>query len=306
LAAPPPRVGRKRAKAPLTAPSPNQTRNGILLMLLAILMFTAMDALAKGLVARYPTAQVVWVRFLGQLVIVALILNLRLPVYARTKMPRLHVLRAFFQLGATGFFFLSLNYIGLAEATALTDLNPVLITLGAALFLGERLGPRRIAGVLAAMIGAMVIIRPGLSVFTPAALLPLCCAVSYAAAALLTRKVGTSESAWTAMIWGPAVGTVALTLAAPFYWQPFALDDLPLLAVLAALGTGAQLCMIRSFSITEASVVAPFGYVGILLATLWGIVLYDEWPDALTLLGAAIIVAAGLYVWHRETRVQRR
>lgn len=289
----------------MTPPTPAQTRQGILLMLLAILMFTAMDALAKGLVARYPTAQVVWVRFAGQALLVALILNARLPVYARTAMPRLHVLRAFAQMGATGFFFLSLNYIGLAEATALTDLNPVLITLGAALFLGEKLGPRRIAGVLAAMVGAMIIIRPGLSVFTPAALLPLCCAVCYAAAALLTRKVGATESVWTAMIWGPAVGTVVLTLAAPLYWQPFAPSDLPLFALLVALGTGAQLCLIRSFSVAEASVVAPFGYVGIVLATIWGIVLYDEFPDALSLLGAAVIVAAGLYVWHRETRAKR-
>lgn len=289
----------------MTPPTPAQTRQGILLMLLAILMFTAMDALAKGLVARYPTAQVVWVRFAGQLLLVALILNARFPTLARTAMPRLHVLRAFAQMGATGFFFLSLNYIGLAEATALTDLNPVLITLGAAVFLGEKLGPRRIAGVLAAMVGAMIIIRPGLSVFTPAALLPLCCAVCYAAAALLTRKVGATESVWTAMIWGPAVGTVVLTLAAPLYWQGFAAADLPLFALLVALGTGAQLCLIRSFSITEASVVAPFGYVGIVLATVWGIVLYDEFPDALSLVGASVIVAAGLYVWHRETRAKR-
>ena len=286
-------------------PTPAQTRQGILLMLLAILMFTAMDAVAKGLVARYPTAQVVWVRFAGQLLLVALILNARFPALARTAMPRLHVLRAFAQMGATGFFFLSLNYIGLAEATALTDLNPVLITLGAALFLGEKLGPRRIAGVLVAMLGAMIIIRPGLSVFTPAALLPLCCAVCYAAAALLTRKVGATESVWTAMIWGPAVGTVTLTLAAPLYWTGFAAADLPLFALLVALGTGAQLCLIRSFSITEASVVAPFGYVGIVLATVWGIVLYDEFPDALSMVGASVIVAAGLYVWHRETQVKR-
>lgn len=286
-------------------PTPAQTRQGILLTLLAILMFTAMDAVAKGLIARYPTAQVVWVRFAGQLVLVALILNMRFPALARTAMPRLHVLRAFAQMGATGFFFLSLNYIGLAEATALTDLNPVLITLGAAVFLGEKLGPRRIAGVLVAMLGAMIIIRPGLSVFTPAALLPLCCAVCYAAAALLTRKVGATESVWTAMIWGPAVGTVVLTLAAPFYWQGFEAADLPLFALLVALGTGAQLCLIRSFSVTEASIVAPFGYVGIVFATFWGIVLYDEFPDALSMLGASVIVAAGLYVWHRETQAKR-
>lgn len=288
----------------MTPAAATDPRRGILLMLLAILLFTAMDALAKGLVARYPTPQVIWARFAGQFLLVVLILNIRLPRYARTQFPVQHAARSLAQLGATGFFFVSLNFIGLAEATALTDINPVLITLGAALFLGERLGPRRIAGVVAAMVGAMIVIRPGMAVFTPAALLPLCCAVSYAAAALLTRKVGAQESAWTSMIIASAFGTGVMTLVLPFYWQPIPMADWPYFALLGALGTGAQLALIRAFSIAEASTVAPFGYVGLILATIWGIVLYGEYPDLWTVIGGAVIVGAGLYVWHRETRAK--
>jgi drug/metabolite transporter (DMT)-like permease len=290
----------------MQTPTEASTRTGILLMLGSLVLFTAMDALAKGLVQTYPTAQVVWARFAGQLFLVILILNIRLGPALRTRHPKLHALRSLTQLGATGFFFASLSHIGLAEATALADINPVLITLGAALFLGEKLGPRRIAGVLAAMIGAMIIIRPGADVFTPAALLPLACAVSYAASALLTRKVGMTESPWTAMFYGALLGTIVTSALMPAVWQPIAAKDLWLFATVGCLGTAAQICLIRAFSLAEAGAIAPFGYVGIILATGWGIVLYDEWPDAITLLGAAIIVVAGLYVWHRETQARRR
>lgn len=286
----------------MTLPTPAATRKGILLMLLAIVLFTAMDAQAKGLIGRYSALQVVWARFAGQAVLVLLILGpSRIGPTLRTRYPLTHLARSAFQLGATGLFFASLAYIGLAEATALTDINPVLITLGAALFLGEKLGPRRIFGVVMAMVGAMIVIRPGMGVFTPAALLPLGCAVSYAGNALLTRLVGPKEGPWTSMLLAALFGTLVSSAALPFFWTPIALADVPIFLLLGALGTGAQLCIIKSFSMAEASAVAPFAYLGIVTATFWGIVLYCEYPDFWTIIGALVIVASGLYVWHRET-----
>lgn len=283
----------------------NPVSRGVALMILAILLFTAMDATAKGLVARYPAPQVIWARFAGQLLIVLLILNLRAGPLLRTRYPGLHLARSAFQFGATGLFFLSLGHIGLAEATALTDINPVLITLGAALFLGERLGPRRIAGVIVALIGALIILRPGLGVFSPWALLPLGAAVCYTGNALLTRHIGPKEPVWTSLLHASIFGTLVAALALPFVWVPIALPDLLLFGLVGVLGTGAQLCIIRSFSITEASVVAPFAYLGIVFATVWGALLYDQWPDRWTVLGALVIVGAGLYVWHRELKASR-
>lgn len=290
----------------MQSPTEAATSRGILLLIASLLLFTAMDALAKGLIQSYPVTQVIWARFAGQVLLVLLLVNRRLPVVARTHHPWLHLLRSAAQMGATGFFFLSLAHIGLAEATALADLNPVMITLGAAVFLGERLGPRRIAGVVAAMIGAMIIIRPGADVFTPAALLPLGCAVCYAASALLTRKVGMTESPWTSMLYGALFGMVVTTVLLPGAWEPVAASDLWIFVTIGCLGTAAQVCLIRAFSMAEASVLAPFGYVSILFATFWGIVLFDEWPDRLTILGATIIAASGLYIWHRETQLRRR
>ena len=288
----------------LPAPASNVTR-GVLLMILAILLFTAMDATAKGLIERYPAPQVIWARFAGQLLIVLVLLNTSAPRLLRTRHPRLHLARSACQLGATGLFFLSLPHVGLAEATALTDINPVLITLGAALFLGERLGPRRIAGVVVALIGALIILRPGLGVFSPWALLPLGAAVCYTGNALLTRHLGPKEPVWTSLLQASIFGTVVSALALPFVWVPISGPDMWLFVLVGFLGTGAQLCIIRSFSTTEAAVVAPFAYLGIIFATFWGALLYDQWPDGWTLIGALVIVVAGLYVWHRETQAAR-
>ena len=279
---------------------------GIILMILAILCFTAMDATAKGLIERYPAPQVVWVRFAGQLLIVLVLLNRRALVMLRTEYPRLHMARSACQLGATALFFLSLGHIGLTEATALTDINPVLITLGAALFLGEKLGTRRIAGVFVALIGALIILRPGFGVFSPWALLPIGAAICYTGNALLTRHLGPKEPVWTSLLHASLFGTVVAALALPFVWVPVYGPDIWLFALVGVLGTCAQLCIIRSFSTTEASVVAPFAYLGIVFATGWGIVLYDQWPDLWTVIGAAVIVVAGLYVWQRETQAARK
>jgi drug/metabolite transporter (DMT)-like permease len=286
-------------------PRPGATGRGILLMILAVALFTLMDALAKGLVARYPAPQIVWARFAGMLLIVLVILRGRIPTLLRTRHPGLHFLRAVSQFGATTSFFLALGHIGLAEATALSDVSPVLITLGAALFLGERLGPRRILGVAAALAGALIILRPGFGVFTPWALLPLFGACCYAANALITRWTGPRESVWTPMLYGAIFGTLLASLPLPALWVPLAAADLPLFAAVGVLGTAAQLCLIRSFTLAEASVVAPFSYLGIVMAAAWGLLFFGEWPDAFDALGALVIVLAGLYVWHRESLAAR-
>jgi len=286
---------------PSAGPAAAAASRGILLMLLAILIFTTMDALAKGLVARYPTPQVIWARFAGQLLIVMVLLGPRLIRAARTRFPGLHLLRSATQFGATALFFTALNHIGLAEATALTDTNPVLITLGAAIFLGERLSPARLIGVLGAMVGALIVIRPGSEVFSPAALLPLGAAVCFAINALVTRHIGAQESPWASMIWAAAFGTIVMSCALPLVWSPVAPSDLWRFALVGVLGAGAQLCLIRAFSLAEASVVAPFTYTGILFAGLWGALLYGEVPDRWTVIGAVVIVSAGLYVWRQET-----
>ncbi len=282
------------------------TSRGIVLMLLAVLLFTTMDALVKWVIADYGTVQALWARYTGQTAIVCAILAPRLRTFLRTRYPGVQAARSLMQFGASALFFSGLAYVSLAEATAIMDVNPVLITLGAALFLGERLGPRRLFGVLAALAGAMIVIRPGSGVFGWGALLPLAAAVCYAGYAILTRRVGRDEPVWTSLLYTALAGTALSSAALPWHWTPPAHGgDWLALAAIGALGAAAQLCLIRAFTLAEAAVVAPFGYVGLIFATVWGYLLFGEVPDGWTILGAVVIVAAGLYVWHRETRAAR-
>lgn len=286
-------------------PVRDSNASAILLLLAAILGFTLMDATAKFLTQHYHPGQVIWVRFAGNLLIFAAIFRGRIFGLLRTKQPGLQVGRALSQLASVGLFFTSLQFIGLAEATAIMDMNPVLITLGAALFLGEKIGPRRLAGIAAAMIGALIIIRPGLGVFQPAALLPLAGTFTFAAGALLTRMVR-SDSVETSVLWSAAFGTAVTTLFVPFVWQPIDPAHWWIVLLLAFFGTLSQWLLVRAFSTGEAGVLAPFGYTGLIWAGLWGILFFGQFPDRWTILGAAIIVGAGLYVWSREYRGARK
>ena len=280
----------------------------IFYMLLAVFFFSFMDAIAKTMAQHYHPMQVVWTRYTGQVVVVLCIIAPRLLQYLKTAHIASHVARSVCQFGATAFFFMAMPYIGLAEATAIADINPVLITLGAAVFLGERLGPRRLAGVLASLVGALIIIRPGSGVFQPAALLPLGCAVCYTANALITRKMGAKDPVWTALIYAALVGAVITTAWLPRVWTPVATEHLLPFLSIGVIGSIGQLFMIRAFTTGEAGVIAPFAYVGLLCATFWGWAFFGEMPDFWTGIGALVIVVSGIYVWHRETRIaaQRR
>lgn len=282
------------------------TAQGILLILAGVLLFSTMDALAKHLTQDYHAMQVVWARYSGQTVLVALIVVRRLRSVLRTEHPWVQGLRSVMQFGATSLFFLSLAHIGLAEATAIMDLNPVLITLAAAIFLGEPIGPRRVMGVLVAMAGAMIVIRPGLGVFQPAALLPLAGAFCYAGFAVATRWIAGRDGVFTSLVYAALLGTLITSVLQPFVWRPIALGDLWAFLAIGALGALAQMCLIRAFTQAEAAVLAPFGYVGLIFAAFWGFAVFRELPDRWTVVGALVIVAAGLYVWHREAQIARR
>ncbi|MDB2417615.1 DMT family transporter [Paracoccaceae bacterium] len=273
----------------------------ILFMLGAVFLFTVMDAIAKQLTKEVGLIQTIWVRYTGQALLVFLIVLPRFREVAKSQYPKLQLLRSVVLMAATCLFFLSISKIGLAEATAIMDINPVLITLGAFLFLGEKIGPRRILGIIASMIGALIIIRPGTDVFTIYAVLPLVAAVCYTAYNLTTRFVGNRESPWTSLLYSALFGAVVFSCIVPFFWQPVSLFAASLMVLLGLCGTFSQLFLIRALAIGEASLLAPFAYVGLIYATIWGLVFFGEFPDKWSILGAIIIAISGFYVWYRDT-----
>ena len=274
-------------------------------MLGAVFLFTVMDAIAKQLTKEVGLIQTIWVRYTGQASLVFLIVLPRLREVAKSQYPKLQLLRSVVLMAATYLFFLSISKIGLAEATAIMDINPVLITLGAFLFLGEKIGPRRILGIIASMIGALIIIRPGTDVFTVYAVLPLVAAVCYTTYNLTTRFVGNRESPWTSLLYSALFGAVVFSCIVPFFWQPVSLFAAGLMILVSLCGTFSQLFLIRALTIGEASLLAPFAYVGLIYATLWGLVFFGEFPDEWSIIGAIIIAISGFYVWYRDTFVSK-
>ena len=276
----------------------------ILLMIGAVFCFASMDATAKYLMKEIGPAQTIWARYTVQAIIVTFFILPKINVYGRTKYPKLQFLRSVALMMATTLFFFGFSKLGLAEASAIFNISPVLITLGAFLFLREQIGPRRLIGILVSLLGALIIIRPGSGVFTIYALLPLSAAIFYSAYNLATRFVGTDESPWTSLFYSAIFGAICYSIYIVFHWNPMSNNALLLIIIIGLFGTAGHICLIRALSLGEASLVAPFIYTNLLFTTIWGLVLFGDFPDLWTITGALIIVAAGIYVWARDRAIR--
>ena len=276
----------------------------ILLMIGAVFCFASMDATAKYLMKEIGPAQTIWARYTVQAVIVTVLILPKINVYGRTNYPKLQFLRSVALMMATTLFFFAFSRLGLAEASAIFNISPVLITLGAFLFLREQIGPRRLIGIIVSLLGALIIIRPGTGVFTIYALLPLGAAIFYSTYSLATRFVGTDESPWTSLFYSAIFGAICYSIYIAFYWNPMSSNAILLTIIIGLFGTAGHICLIRALTLGEASLVAPFIYINLLFTTTWGFVLFGNLPDFWTIVGALIIVAAGIYVWARDRAVR--
>lgn len=276
----------------------------ILLMIGAVFCFASMDATAKYLMKEIGPAQTIWARYTVQALIVTVLILPKINVYGRTNYPKLQFLRSVALMMATTLFFFAFSRLGLAEASAIFNISPVLITLGAFLFLREQIGPRRLIGIIVSLLGALIIIRPGTGVFSIYALLPLGAAIFYSTYSLATRFVGTDESPWTSLFYSAIFGAICYSIYIAFYWNPMSNNAILLTIIIGLFGTAGHICLIRALTLGEASLVAPFIYTNLLFTTTWGFVLFGNLPDFWTIVGALIIVAAGIYVWARDRAVR--
>lgn len=288
---------------PDTALSPEV--RGAALVVLATLCFGLMDTLAKLLTERHDPLMVVWARYAGQMLLVAVLIAPRFGRIVRTRHPKLQFLRSTLMFGATLLGFISFSLLPLATAVAMFQIAPLIITATAALLLHEPVGPRRWLGVAAGFLGALIIIRPGTDVFDPAALLPLIGAFFYAGNTVMTRLLN-GDSYWTTLFYSAAVGTLVSSLMVPFAWStPDALDT-AMMAAMAVLGSSGHFVLIAAFATAQASALAPFTYASMIISAALGYLVWHDLPDGPTIFGAGLIVASGLYVWHRERLAARR
>lgn len=279
---------------------------GILCMVTTIFFFSMMDAVGKGLTERYDPVQVVWARYAGQTFWVFLALAPSVPSLMRTRFLGMQALRSAALFCATLFFFSGFAVLPLATNAAIFQVGPLFVTALAFVLLREKVGPRRWFAVIAGLVGALIIIRPGSGIFSLYALLPLAAALGYAAYMVSTRFLGGEESPWTSFLYTALFGTVAASLVVPFFWTTPTWADAAILGTFGIFGAIGHFTLILGLRFATASMLAPFAYVSLVFSTVWGYLFFTEFPDGWTFAGAFVIVGAGLYVWHRERRVRRR
>jgi drug/metabolite transporter (DMT)-like permease len=277
---------------------------GIGLVSLCYVLFTLIDGSAKWLVGTLPVIVVVWLRFAIHTVLAgAVLLPLRGLDLVRTKHLRWHVARALMFVVMTGTNFWALQYLQLTVTTSIFFTVPLMIALVAAPLLGEKLDRGRWIAILVGFAGVIVIIRPGTAEFHPAMLASVGNAVLYAAFNLMTRRLAAYDSPETIQFL-PAVG--ATILLAPFAlaaWQAPA--DAFQWAVACLLGVSGALghyLLALAHRYAPATVLAPFLYQQVIYMSIFGYVVFGDVPRPAVWIGAAIVIASGLYLFARERR----
>ena len=271
---------------------------GVLLQLLALLFFVAMDTSIKWMTAGFAPAQVIWARFLFSFIAVSLFFRLwmgRLPW--RSRAPGLQALRSLILLGCSLLFATALSRIPLADATAVGFASPLLTIALAALVLKERVGMRRWLGVAIGFAGVLVALRPPfLTGFLPdwGYLLPLGTAFGFAWYQILTRRLAALDDARVTIFHTGLAGTLAASLLMPFVFAPPTAGQWAFLAGIGLLGAVGHGFLVMAYARAPASLLAPLAYSQLVWATLAGVLVFGERPDGWTLLGAAVIAAGGI------------
>ena len=286
----------------------SDSTTGIVYMVLGVSLLPIMNAVAKSLAADYPMTQVVWARFLGHLLWMALFFG---PVVGaallRTNRPREMLGRSLVFFASNFLFIAALPHVQLASASAIMFTTPLVVVALSVLLLGERVGTWRGAAVVAGFCGALVIIRPGTGVFHSPAVLIMGSALCFALYQIWTRRLARFERPQTLIIYTALAGAIIMTSIAPWTALPPAdIADALKFAVVGLLGGAAQYLIIRALQRAPASVVSPIGYTELVGAVALGYVLFDDLPDAHTWLGATLIITSGLVVVYRERRRRRQ
>lgn len=276
------------------------------LFLLAGWCLSSLDATAKYLVSDHSLFLVVWARYAGQMLFVTPFAWRKAGIgFWRTKRLPLQLLRSAFLLVATGCYFGALRYLPLAEGSAITFLSPIFVVVLSGPLLGERPGLRRWIATIVGFCGILILVRPGSSVFHPAALLLVITALCNALFFLLTRKLA-EERVHTTLFYSALVGTVGLSLALP--WEVSLTAPSPGDALFLALGLFAGVghwLIVGAFQRAQPSLLTPFSYLQVIWATLYGYLIFGQLPDAWSAVGMTVIVASGLLLALQERRRTR-
>jgi drug/metabolite transporter (DMT)-like permease len=279
---------------------------GIALMCGAVACFAMLDTTAKYLNLYMSTLQVVWARYTGAFLFPFIVSNpWTRPGLTRTKRPLLQLVRSMLLLASTLCNFAALRYLQLDEAIALIFSTPFFVAALSGPILGEWVHWRRWTAIAVGFVGVLVVTRPGAGSFHPAALLSLSAALCYALYSISTRILARTDSNETTLFYFNLVGFLALMPVVPFVWTtPGDPLVIALMVATGAIGSLGHYLLIAAHRLAPVAVLSPFIYTEIVLVTALGFLVFGDVPSRFTLTGAAIVVASGLYLLHRERKVR--
>ena len=288
----------------LHADSARNRLTGIGLISLTYVLFALLDGSAKWLVQSVPVLVVVWLRFLTHTLIAsALLFPMRGLALVRTRHLRWHLVRGLMFVAMTGMNFSALQYLQLTVTASIFFMVPILVALLSVPLLGEKLDARRWAAIVAGFVGVLVVVRPGSEAFHPAILLALANAVLYAFFNMMTRKLAAYDPPETIQFLPAVVASVVLAPFALAAWEsPAGWFEWFMLCMLGVFGGTGNYLLAMAHRYAPASTLAPFLYQQILYMALFGYLVFGNVPDKETWIGAAIVVASGLYLFSRERR----
>jgi len=272
-------------------------------MLVAGLLFAIMDAAIKWIADSYSPFQVATLRSIAAMppVLLWIILGGKLGTLVRIHWP-LHLVRGVIGVGVMVCFIYGLARMPLSTAYAIVFAAPLMITALAVPLLREKVGPSRWVAILVGLMGVLVVLRPGVSgVATGPGLVMLGAALFYALAAITVRKLAQRDSPEAMVFWFLLLLGVFAGAVAAFDWRPVQREHYLPIAVIGLTGSLAQVALTHAFRLGEASQIAPLEYAGLLWVVLLDLFIWNALPDAMTWVGAAIIVGSGIYLVHRDS-----
>ena len=274
---------------------------GAAMALVGFGVFATHDVIVKTLGERFEPFQIVFFSVLFSFPLVTLLMVRDSQAHTlRPRHPWWTALRTVSVVMTAVSAFYAFSTLPLAETYAILFSSPLLITILAIPVLGERVGPRRWAAVIVGLVGVLVVLRPGANALGLGHAAALVAAVGGALASIIVRKIGKEERSDVLMLYPMLANVAVMGAALPFVYQPMSLPDLGLLALMSVMAFAAMLFIISAYRFGEAAIVAPMQYSQILWATLYGLMFFDESPDLATGIGAAIIIASGIYIVLRE------
>lgn len=286
-----------------TGAAGNAVLAGVLLMLLGDFLFSLNDAMGKWLVASFSVGQVLVVRSLGSFVILGpMIVGQGTAALVRVERPPLHILRVVLTTADVAFFYAAVAYLPLADVMTFYMAGPIYVAALSHFFLGETIGWRRWLAVILGFVGVVIALRPSSAMLSWPSLFGLVGSLSFALTLVLSRRLRQTSDV-TLVTWQTVAALVTGLLLSIGNWRAVSALDFAAMLALGIVAGSAHMMITRSLKLAPASLLAPLQYSLLLWAILLGYLFFGDLPDSQILVGSAVIVLAGLFIFHRKNLV---